>query len=178
MEVFREYLITDRTKADVERVRYLSGLWGPAPGQWRGTAGERAEWEAGLKGAYNARDLNRVTLAASYLLTKLSAMGYAVPENTFPVYMVTVVGAGRGGGLFYEGQQAAVETDPLPGFEFIGWEEDGEVVSTELSYRFTVERSRILAPVYKTWVLYVPVGSSSYTTADGKYYSCVRLTNG
>lgn len=81
MDQLLDYLITDRTRADAERARHLTSLWGPAPGQWRGTEEERAEWEAGLKGAYNAKDLNRVTLAASYLLTKLKEAGYRVPED-------------------------------------------------------------------------------------------------
>lgn len=178
MEEFRDYLITDRAEADVERVQYLRSLWGPAPGQWRGTTGELVEWEAGLKGAYNAKDLNRVTLAASYLLTKLGELGYAIPADTFPTYQISVAGAGRGGGLFYKGEQAVLETAQLEGYEFAGWEEDGETVSTDLSYRFTVERSRVLSPVYKAWVLYVPAGSSAYMTADGKEYYCMRLTNG
>lgn len=177
MDQFRDYLITNRTEADAARVRYLASLWGPAPGQWRGTAEERAEWDAGLRGAYNAADLNRVTLAASYLLTKLGEMGYAIPD-TFPAYQISVAGAGKGGGLFYKGEQATLQTAQLEGYEFVGWEENGETVSTELSYSFTVERSRVLFPVYKAWVLYVPAGSSAYITADGKEYCCMRLTNG
>ena len=31
------------------------------------TAAERAEWVAGMKGAYNASDLNRVASAMAYL---------------------------------------------------------------------------------------------------------------
>lgn len=178
MDQFRDYLITDRSPADVERVRYLASLWGPSAGQWRGTAEERAEWDAGLKGAYNAADLNRVTLAASYLLTKLGELGYAIPENTFPAYQISVSGAGCGGGLFYKGEQATLETPQLEGYEFVGWEEDGETVSTDLSYSFTVERSRLLSPVYKMWVLYVPARSSAYITADEKQYCCMRLKNG
>lgn len=178
MDQFRDFLITDRTAADVERAQYLAGLWGPAPGQWRGTAVELAEWEAGLKGAYNAADLNRVTLAASYVLTKLGELGYAIPKDTFPAYMVSVAGAGTGGGLFYKGDQIVVNAEPLSGYEFLGWEENGETVSTNLSYSFTVEKSRVLSPVYKAWVLYIPVGSSAYVDADGKEYYCARLTNG
>lgn len=177
MNQFRDYLITDRAEADVERVRYLRSLWGPAPGQWRGTTGELAEWKAGLKGAYNAADLNRVTLAASYVLTKLGEMGYAIPD-TFPAYQISVAGVGKGGGLFYKGEQATLQTLQMEGYEFVGWEENGETVSTELSYSFIVERSRVLSPVYKAWVLYVPVGSSAYITADGEKYCCMRLTNG
>ncbi len=55
-------LITDRTQADVERVRTLS-----AKGWASMTDEERAEWAAGMKGAYNVTDLNRVESAVEYL---------------------------------------------------------------------------------------------------------------
>lgn len=66
-------LITDRTQADVDRVRYLS-----AKG-WDGmTEEEKAEWRTSLKGAYNASDLNRVGAAVNYLAGRFTAYGYGV----------------------------------------------------------------------------------------------------
>lgn len=69
-------LITDRTRADVDRASYLGGLWGPEG--FTGTAGELAEWLTPLKGAYNAEDLNRVGSAVAYLAGRLEGYGYAV----------------------------------------------------------------------------------------------------
>ena len=60
-------LITDRTQADVERVRELA-----AKGFAAMTAAERAEWLAGMKGAYNASDMNRVGTALNYLAARLA----------------------------------------------------------------------------------------------------------
>lgn len=153
MDPFRDYLITDRSPADVERVRYLASLWGPAAGQWRGSTEERAEWEAGMKGSYNAADLNRVTLVASYLLTKLGELGYAVPD-TFPAYMasVTVDPPGSGtakGALFYKGDSVTVNAEPIGEYEFIRWEENGETVSTEPSYKFKGEMDRTLSAKFE-----------------------------
>ena len=159
MDQFREYLITDRSPADVERVRYLASLWGPSAGQWRGTAAELAEWNAGLKGAYNARDLNRVTLAASYLLTKLAGMGYAVPEDAFPAYMVSVTvdppGSGRAAGtLAYEGDTATVRAEPIGSSIFLGWKEGGETVSGNADYSFPVNGNRELTALFEAaWVI-------------------------
>lgn len=66
------HLITDRTQADVHRVKTLSDK------EWNGmTADEQAEWLDGLKGAYNASDLNRVGSAVEYLHDRLAALGYA-----------------------------------------------------------------------------------------------------
>lgn len=62
-------LVTDRTHSDVERVRELA-----AKGFAAMTAAERAEWLAGMKGAYNASDLNRVGTALNYLAGRLGAI--------------------------------------------------------------------------------------------------------
>ena len=69
-------LITDRTQADVNRVKQI------AEKIENGTASESelAEFNsAAIKGAYNYTDLNRVTAAMEALKAKLEGYGYAVP---------------------------------------------------------------------------------------------------
>lgn len=66
MSTIIDTLVTDRTQADVERVKTLA-----AKGFAAMTAAERAEWLAGMKGAYNAADLNRVGTALNYLAGRL-----------------------------------------------------------------------------------------------------------
>lgn len=66
-------LITDRTQADADEVKRLA-----AKGYAAMTAEEKAAWDAGLKGAYNASDLNRVGAAVEYITTRLNAAGYLV----------------------------------------------------------------------------------------------------
>lgn len=74
-------LITDRAQADVDRVLALS-----AKG-WAGmSAAEQAEWSAGLRGAYNASDLNRVQEAMEYLAGIFSSYGYAVSLQVMPTW--------------------------------------------------------------------------------------------
>lgn len=159
MEQLLDYLITDRTRADAERARYLTGLWGPAPGQWRGTAEERAEWEAGLKGAYNAKDLNRVTLAASYLLTKLKEAGYRVPEETFPACLISVAvdppGSGTAqGALLYKGDTAEVRAAPIGESRFLRWTENGETISEDPVYTLEADRDRHLTAHFEAeWIM-------------------------
>ena len=68
-------LIYDRTAADVQRVKTLTGKLSAGTA----TEEEKAEWLAGMKGAYNAADLNRVGAAAVYLTERLYALGYTVP---------------------------------------------------------------------------------------------------
>lgn len=69
MSTIIDTLITNRTQADVERVRELA-----AKGFSAMTAAEQAEWLAGMKGAYNAADLNRVGTALNYLAGRLGAI--------------------------------------------------------------------------------------------------------
>lgn len=69
MSTIIDTLITNRTQADVERVRELA-----AKGFAAMTAAEQAEWLAGMKGAYNASDLNRVGTALNYLAGRLGAI--------------------------------------------------------------------------------------------------------
>lgn len=66
-------LITDRTQEDVDRVRQLA-----QKGFGNMTADEKTEWLNGLKGAYNASDLNRVGAAVAYVAGRLKGYGYAV----------------------------------------------------------------------------------------------------
>lgn len=69
MSTIIDTLVTDRTQADVERVKALA-----AKGFAAMTAAERAEWLAGMKGAYNASDMNRVGTALNYLAGRLGAI--------------------------------------------------------------------------------------------------------
>lgn len=66
-------LITDRTQADVDYALQLDAAG------WTGmTADQKSEWLAGLKGAYNATDLNRVGSAMNYVAGRLLGYGYQV----------------------------------------------------------------------------------------------------
>lgn len=72
-------LITDRTQSDVSRWSELKSKG------WSGmTEPEKAEWSAGMKGAYKYTDLNRVNEAMVYLQNRLRGYGYLV-DVTLPV---------------------------------------------------------------------------------------------
>lgn len=69
-------LVTDRTQADVDRVKTIAAKIRA------GTASEAelSEWNScAMKGAYNYTDLNRVTAAMDALKARLEGYGYAVP---------------------------------------------------------------------------------------------------
>lgn len=77
-------LITDRTESDVERAKELNDR---GFGDW--TDEEVTEFLNGLKGAYNASDLNRVESAVSYVFGRFAANGYDYPvpqiKNTWQI---------------------------------------------------------------------------------------------
>ena len=72
-------LIYDRTAADVERALAL------AKKAEAGTLtdAEKTEWLAGMKGCYNAADMNRVEAAVKTLSAALTSAGY--PVSVTPV---------------------------------------------------------------------------------------------
>lgn len=74
-------LITDRSAADYQLWQTLKALG------WSGMNSEQqAQWAAGLKGAYNASDLNRVQEAMEYLAGIFSSYGYAVSLQVMPTW--------------------------------------------------------------------------------------------
>lgn len=69
-------LVTDRTAADLARWLNLRNK-----GYARMTEAERAEWDSGMKGAYNASDLNRVGEALNYLRDRLAEARYMLQSD-------------------------------------------------------------------------------------------------
>lgn len=67
------HLITDRTQADVDLAKRLT-----SSGWSRLTTAKKELWEAGLKGSYNATDLNRVGSAMQQISDAFNEFGYAV----------------------------------------------------------------------------------------------------
>lgn len=71
-------LITDRTAADVAAFVHLRDK-----GWDNMTDAEREQWTAGMKGAYNASDLNRVCNALNYMRDILVDAGYLSGREFF-----------------------------------------------------------------------------------------------
>jgi hypothetical protein len=76
-------LITDRTERDVERWRALH-----IKGFDALTDEEKAEWQAGMKGAYNYEDMNRVESAVVFISNRLTESGYYVAPVVKPSWSV------------------------------------------------------------------------------------------
>lgn len=173
-------LITDRTSADVERAKYLKSLWNSVTGEWSGTAAEYAEWEAGVKGAYNAKDTNRVLEAISYLAGRLERFGYTIGDgDVVPAYSIQTTinplssGVVSGAGTYYEGDEATLIAMPSSKYNFAKWTENNQTVSESAAYTFTVDKSRTLAAVFVLKTFSVTVGidppDSGEVTGAGTY---------
>lgn len=73
MSTVIDTLVFDRTQADVNRVftlknKILSGGWSSLTGT------EQAEYLAGMKGAYNYPDMNRVGNAVAYIANRMTTL--------------------------------------------------------------------------------------------------------
>ena len=75
------------------------------------------------------------TLAANFARKSYTITATANPSNG---------GTTTGGGTYEHGQSCTVIATAANGYEFSNWTENGEVVSTNASYRFTVTQSRTL----------------------------------
>ena len=90
-----------------------------------------------------------VSTNASFTFTVTASATYVAHFQT-KSYTVTVTaqpsngGAVTGGGTYNYGQSCTVHAAPAEGCNFINWTDDGDIVSAEANYSFTVTGNRIL----------------------------------
>ena len=91
-------------------------------------------------------------------------------------------GVVSGGGSYQEGQSCTVTATPNSGFFFVNWTENGNVVSTESSYTFTVTNSRTLMANFQDQTQYYTISVSANpanagtVTGDGTYLEGTECT--
>ena len=85
MSTVIDTLITDRTQADVDRVLELRRKALENGGFPALTSEEKAEFIAGMKGAYNHSDMIRAGNACNFLYQLFTDAGYALSGFTTPV---------------------------------------------------------------------------------------------
>ena len=71
---------------------------------------------------------------------------YNIRLSVNPLFSGTVTG----GGIYQQGQSCTVTATPNNGYTFINWTENGNVVSTNASYTFTVTGDRMLVANFST----------------------------
>lgn len=97
-----------------------------------------------------AKDLAGNSLAANYVWSFTTVNPYTVTLSSNPV----AGGTTNGGGTFNLGSSISVTATPNSGYTFTNWTEDGNVVSVNATYQFTLSGNRTLvanfAPVAPT----------------------------
>lgn len=103
---------------------------------------------------------NVVSTEAEYTFTVTESATYVAHFQT-KSYTISVSsspnngGTVTGGGTMSYGQTCTVQATPAEGYIFANWTDDGDVVSTEANYTFTVTGNRSLVANFKL----VPVGA-------------------
>ena len=83
---------------------------------------------------------NKITYIGSVSITSGGGSQYNVTVSANPTNGGTVTG----GGTYQQGQSCTVTATANAGFTFTNWTENGQVVSTQASYTFTVNNNRNL----------------------------------
>ena len=83
---------------------------------------------------------NKITYIATIQITGGGTQQYTVNVSANP----TIGGSVAGGGTYNQGQSCTVTATPNAGYTFTNWTENGNVVSTNRNYTFTVTGNRTL----------------------------------
>ena len=83
---------------------------------------------------------NKITYIATIQITGGGTQQYTVNVSANP----TIGGSVTGGGSYEQGQSCTVTATPNAGYTFTNWTENGNVVSTNRNYTFTVTGNRTL----------------------------------
>ena len=89
-------------------------------------------------------------------------------------------GVSNGGPVIAGTEEVTVTAIPDSGYRFVGWTEDGQLVSTEASYAFTVTSSRTLTAVFEVitpqYTVTVRAGTGGSATGGGTVSAGTRVT--
>ena len=83
---------------------------------------------------------NKITYIATIQITGGGTQQYTVNVSANP----NIGGSVTGGGTYNQGQSCTVTASPNAGYTFTNWTENGNVVSTNRNYTFTVTANRTL----------------------------------
>jgi len=108
----------------------------------------------------------------------VSPVGVTVSSNTFTVTLVSNPisgGSTLGTGTYHVGEICTLSASPYYGFSFSHWSENGNIISTEPNYSFSVTSNKYLTAVFVqsqgTYVIETsayPEGNG-FTSGDGAY---------
>lgn len=112
-------------------------------------------------------------LGESHLKAVFTAEGWTISTGT----NLALGGTTDGDGVYPQGDTVEVTATPNEGFDFIHWTENGEIVSTDATYRFAAERDRLLLADFQVHYFQILVeaepsvsakvsGSGAYSAKD------------
>lgn len=93
---------------------------------------------------------------------------YAITATSGDETMGTVTG----GGNYLHGSTVSVTATPATGYKFAGWQESGEIISTDNPYTFTAEGERTLTAVFTPFVGFtvtLPESAGGTVSGSGEY---------
>lgn len=118
-------------------------------------------WQADVENAYDGSKI----LANVYEEVVLTALW---DRDCFTVTTVTTTGGNAaGGGVYDNGKTATVTATPDAGYVFKGWYEDGELVSADASYSFTVTSNRTLTAKFAEYHTVTTIVQDGGTASGG-----------
>ena len=107
------------------------------------------------------------TLVANF---QAQTQSYTISVSANPTYGGTV----SGGGTFQQGQTCTVHATPSTGYTFVRWTENGNQVSTNANYTFTVNGNRNLVAQFQGQSYYIATTSNpsdgGTTSGNGLYH--------
>lgn len=127
----------------------------------------------------------QVSTQASYTFN-VNGNRNLVANFTQPSYTITtssnpsIGGSTSGGGTFVQGQSCTVHATPASGYNFVNWTENGNAVSTQANYTFTVNGNHSLVANFSP-VTYTVITSSNpinggTTTGGGTFNNGASCT--
>ena len=88
---------------------------------------------------------NKITYIAEINITQGGTPQYTINVSATPLHSGIVTG----GGTYDQGQSCTVTATANPGYVFVNWTENGNVVSTQSNYTFTVTGNRTLVAQFQ-----------------------------
>ncbi|MCQ2321517.1 MAG: C25 family cysteine peptidase [Bacteroidales bacterium] len=127
----------------------------------------------------------QVSTQASYTFN-VNGNRNLVANFTQPSYTITtssnpsIGGSTSGGGTFVQGQSCTVHATPASGYNFVNWTENGNAVSTQANYTFTVNGNRSLVANFSPATYTVTTSSNPInggtTTGGGTFNNGASCT--
>ena len=106
---------------------------------------------------------NKITYIGSVNITSGGSQSYTITVSANPTNGGTVTG----GGTYQQGQQCTVSALANSGFTFTNWTENGNVVSTNRNYTFTVTGNRTLVANFQAQPQQFTINVSANPTNGG-----------